>query len=623
MRRRSTISRAALLRSRASSLTIFLHVISLSSLSLAAAASAGLLALPSPSDISAASFTGVQPSPSTPSSPLSPGGSAGQPTLPAPGAPLARVERPRLVVLLSVDQMIPEQFSRLRPAFTGGFARLLQEGTVFDAATLDYVRTETGAGHTTFSTGCLPRSHGIVGNGFFDQEAGRFRYCVEDLEAASMTSAGRIEAPATGPGAGQGQRSPRNLARPTLGEYLQAQVPGAKVASVSAKDRAAIGMGGRSDGAVLWWDKLGAGFVTSTWYADQLPDWVNEWNATWLERAGGWEWTPELPADVEQLGTAPDERPGERPFGARGIQLPYTLGDATSAARLAGEVYQTPLVDQFTAQMGRMALREMELGMDDATDLLAMSFSGCDVVGHAFGPYSHEVTDLLLRLDRELGSFFDELDERVGKGRWVAALSADHGVLPLPEYVADRGEPSRRVPLAEAGSFTAKVSLELSEVLGHRVRIYRRDGGLVMDRRDLGAAGLAVDDACDRLIEVARAAVASTDWVQSAHDYRAVAALTEEATGEEILLRNTYFPGRTPDVVLLKAPGVLVPSGLGTSHGSHHIYDRRVPLVFMGAGVSPGTRSDRVGSEDVVPTLLTLLGCTPVEGLDGTDLGLR
>ena len=209
-----------------------------------------------------------------------------------------------------------------------------------------------------------------MGNGFFDREAGRFQYCVEDEAVASMTSNGRVEAPKTGAGAGQGRRSPRNLARPTLGEYLQAQIPGAKVASVSAKDRAAIGMGGRSNGSVLWWDKLGAGFVTSTWYADSLPSWVNEWNATWLERAGGWEWVPSLPDNVEELGTAPDKRPGERPFGTRGTELPYTLGDSSSPARLAGEVYQTPLVDSFTAEMGRVALRELELGMDDATDLL-------------------------------------------------------------------------------------------------------------------------------------------------------------------------------------------------------------------------------------------------------------
>ena len=529
--------------------------------------------------------------------------------------------RPRLVVLLSVDQMIPEQLTRLRPAFTGGFGRLLEEGTVFGAATLDYARTETGAGHATLSTGCLPRSHGIVGNGFFDRESGRFQYCVEDVAAASITSNGRVEAPKAG--AGPGRRSPRNLARPTLGEYLQAQIPGAKVASVSAKDRAAIGMGGRSNGTVLWWDKRGAGFVTSTWYADSLPSWVNEWNATWLERAGGWEWVSSLPENVEELGTAPDERPGERPFGDRGIRLPYTLGDSSSPPRLAGEVYQTPLVDQFTAQMGRAALRELELGMDDATDLLAMSFSGCDVVGHGFGPYSQEVTDLLLRLDVELGAFFDELDERVGAGRWVTALSADHGVLPLPEYVADRGQPALRVPLAEAGSFTAKLTLELSEALGHRVRVYRRDGGLVMDRRDLAAAEFTVDLACDRLIEIARRVAAETEWVHSAHDYRDVAALTEEVTGVDALLRNTFFPGRSPDVVLLQQPGVLIPSGLGTSHGSHHMYDRRVPLVFMGAGVSSKTRSDRVGTEDTVPTLLSLVGCAPVEGLDGVDLGVR
>ena len=540
---------------------------------------------------------------------------------PASGEGGAPPPRPRLVVLLSVDQMIPEQLTRLRPAFTGGFARLLDEGTVFSAATLDYARTETGAGHTTLSTGCLPRSHGIVGNGFFERETGKFRYCVEDKGAFTVKS----PPPAGGgePAAKAGYRSPLNIARPTLGEYLQAQVPGAKVVSVSAKDRAAIGMGGRSDGAIFWWDKGGAGFVTSSWYAEELPTFVRDWNSSWLEQAGGWEWVPDLPADVAQLGTAPDERPGERPFGDRGTSLPYTLGDSSSAARLAGEVYQTPLVDHFTAEMGRLAMRELELGLDEATDLLAMSFSGCDVVGHSFGPYSREVTDLLLCLDRELGAFFDELDERVGAGRWVAALSADHGVLPLPEYVADLGQPARRVSAAESASFTSQASVALSEALGHRVRVYRRDGGLVMDRPDLAKAEIDVDTACDRLLEVAEALASSTGWVQSVHDHRAVAALTAEAAGSEMLLRNTYFPGRSPDGVLLQEAGVLAPSGRGTSHGSHHMYDRRVPLVFLGAGVSAATRSDRVGTEDAVPTLLGLAGCAPVDGLDGEDLRVR
>ncbi|MGD2018292.1 MAG: alkaline phosphatase family protein [Planctomycetota bacterium] len=533
----------------------------------------------------------------------------------APVAAPVAAPGPRLVVLLSVDQMIPEQLTRLRPAFSGGLARLLEEGTVFTAATLDYARTETGAGHTTLSTGCLPRSHGIVGNGFFDREEARFQYCVEDPGAAAVTSAGRIE--------GQGQRSPRNLQRPTLGELIQGQVPGSKVVSVSAKDRAAIGMGGRSDGAVLWWDKLGAGFMTSTWYAEALPGFVDRWNGSWLERAGGWDWTPALPEDVAALGTAADERPGERPFGDRGVRLPYTLGDASSPRRLAGEVFQTPLVDLFTAEMGRLAMREYGLGLDEQTDLLALSFSGCDVVGHAFGPYSHEVTDLLLRLDGELGALFDELDERVGEGRWVAALSADHGVLPLPERLAVLGEPATRVSIAESGAFNARLSEALSAELGHRVRVYRRDGGLVMDRKDLDKASVSVDAACDRLLPLAEALAAETPWVHSVHDHRAVAAMTDEARGADLLLRNTHFPGRTPDVVVLRAQGVLVPSALGTSHGSHHMYDRRVPLAFLGAGVSPATRSDRVGTEDVVPTLLSLLGLEVPEGLDGVDLGVR
>lgn len=534
---------------------------------------------------------------------------------PVHSSPQEAPSRPRLVVLLSVDQMIPEQLTRLEPAFSGGFARLLGEGTVFHSATLDYARTETGAGHTTLSTGCLPRSHGIVGNGFFDREAGRFQYCVEDPAVSSVTSGGTVE--------GKGQRSPRNLSRPTLGEHLQAQIRGAKVVSVSSKDRAAIGMGGRSDGLVLWWDKGGAGFVTSTWYANELPDFVDGWNSGWIERASGWEWAPDLPADVEQLGTAADERPGERSFGGRGVRMPYTLGDGSKPARLAGEVYQTPLTDRFTARMGRTAMRELGLGLDDQTDLLAMSFSGCDVVGHAFGPYSREVTDLLLQLDLELGALFDELDERVGRGRWVAALSADHGVLPLPEHARTLGLPAARVARDEVGAFTRTVSEALSEALGGRVRVYLRDGGLVMDRRDLAKLEVTVGAACDVLVPMVEGLVPSTTWLAGAHDHRAVAALGADELGVSILLRNTYFPGRSPDVVLLQEPGVLLYSSNGTSHGSHHMYDRRVPLVFLGAGVTAASRFDRVGPEDAAPTLLGLIGCEVPEAFDGVDLELR
>jgi len=511
------------------------------------------------------------------------------------------VSTPRLVVLLAVDQLIPDQLERLEPHLHGGLGRLVREGVVFRNASLDYVRTETGAGHTTFSTGCLPRSHGVVGNSFFDRCENRSRYCVEDAAATALTSWGLVPTLV--------HRSPLNLRRPTLGEHMQAANPRSKVVSISGKDRAAIGLGGRSKGAVLWWDKEGSGFQSSDHYFDMLPAFALKWNAGWMQRANGWEW---------RYGTAPDLRQGERPIAGQGTTFPYLLSASDNPKKLAGLVYQSPLVDRYTLEMGRAALRALDLGTDDAPDLLALSFSGCDVVGHASGPYSHEVTDLLLRLDRGLGELFDELDERVGRGRWIAALTADHGVLPLPEHLSAQGIVAERVLKARVGAFRSDLRVRMKAALGRDVKVNRADGGLTFDRKAFAASGLDLAAATATLVEVTRGLAVKHSWIESAWSYDQIAGFGETATGIEGLLRDSFYPGRLPDVTVLNRPNQLVAGENGTSHGTHHWYDRHVPLVLYGMG--RGVRSDAAGSHDAVPTILARLGITPRTPLDGRDL---
>ncbi|MEM6571600.1 MAG: alkaline phosphatase family protein, partial [Planctomycetota bacterium] len=290
-----------------------------------------------------------------------------------PTSPLlsADMGRPRLVVLISVDQLIPEQLERLEPHFHGGLGRLVRRGLVFRNASLEFARSETGAGHASYGTGTLPRSHGVVGNSFFDRTLGRTQYCVEDDGVLGLTVKGTSEE--------SGRRSPRNLQRPTIGEHVQAALPGAMSVSVSAKDRAAIGMGGRSTGPVLWWDKRGSGFQSSTFYGETLPRFVHEWNAGWVDAARWWPWESTVPPDATALGTAPDERPGERPFIDQGVTFPYRLPDTDNAQQLAGLAFGTPIVDRFTAEIAVAAVRAMRLGGDGVTDVLTLSFSGCDV----------------------------------------------------------------------------------------------------------------------------------------------------------------------------------------------------------------------------------------------------
>ena len=523
----------------------------------------------------------------------------------------------RLVVMVSVDQLIPQQLERLAPVLTGGLGRLVQEGARYRDARLPYARTETGAGHVTFSTGCLPRTHGVVGNSFYDRALSRDVYCVEDVDAYAIQTTGKVE--------GTGRRSPINLTRPTLGEILQSKNAATRVVSISAKDRAAIGMAGRSDGLVLWWDKNGSGFQTSNFYGDALPSYVIDWNKGWLPSYRGWTWNPieeRSDQEFERLGTTPDGRVGETPLGEMGITFPYAFPREASPKTMGGLAYQSPLGDQFVVEMAREAIRQESLGADDDVDLLCVSFSSCDVVGHANGPYSREVTDLLLRLDRDLGLLFADLDQSVGKGRWMLALTSDHGVLPLPEYLQARGVEARRVTKEEVSSFGRDLFGSLQRKVGARVRFKNVAGGFRLDRADMAMAMLEPVSVRAAAAEVVRELAATHTWIETAYSYEELAALGEFALGTEAQLRNSFHPDRAPDVALVQRIHVLKAMQLGTSHGSPYDYDRHVPMLFYGPDFPAGNSSRPVGSQDIAPTLLGALGIS-LEGLDFDGVNLN
>lgn len=542
--------------------------------------------------------------------------SSPDPVVAAPGSD-REGEAPRLLVLVAVDQMIPEQFERLGDHMDGGLGRLWREGRVHTDAALPYARTETGAGHVTFSTGCLPRTHGVVGNTFWDRAEGRDRYCVEDNSASFVTSSGVIE--------NTGRRSPSTILTPTIGMLLQRANPAAKVVSISSKDRAAIGMCGDADGIALWWDKRRGGFGTSTHYGDALPAPVDRWNESWEKRARAFVWEDTSPlekvsGDHAAWGTAADDRPGERPLGRLGTTMPYRIPEDTTVAALAGLAYETPMADGFVADLAAQLVPAMELGKDDAVDLLCVSFSGCDVVGHANGPYSREVTDLLFRLDRSLGTLFEVLDERVGEGRWMAALTADHGVLPLPEHLQTLGVDARRIDGKAAREMRGALVERANERLGIKLRVRSAPGGLRIDEEKLAETEVSPERARQVLAEELRALRGAYPWVDDAYSMEEVAAFAPGQLGVRAMVANTFHPARTPDVIVVHAANCIVGMGKGTSHGSPHEYDRDVPLVFYGPGFEAGRIPGECGSHDVVPTLLRAAGVKSEASFDGRAL---
>ena len=540
---------------------------------------------------------------------------------PTPSAPHAEVEGEpaRLMVLVIVDQMIPEQLDRLDPWFTGGFRRFLDEGEVWRAGAHGHGITETGPGHATVGTGVYPRRHGIVSNGWPALEEKGSVYCAGDDEAMALTSRGLTEIPNEG-------RSPALLAAPGFSDFLKAQVGQAKCVGVATKDRAAILTMGKSADWSLWWDTRGTGFMSSSCFGDELPPWVREWNVTWTERlmdtgTEGFEWRREEVVNIARAGTAEDMRTGEA-----GIQgkvdfphdpLPFSTPRQPNEIRdfASSFIFFSPFADRFTIDMAKRAVVNMELGADEHPDFLFVGLSACDTIGHMCGPYSAETTDLMLKSDRELGGLFDLLDERVGAGRWVAALTADHGVMELPERLQARGIPAKRI----LGRAETKALGEMREALTD----------LFGDSFFLGYGG-------GIRFSLAKAAAAG---VEAAELRRAGAEVFGEAAAEEVerafalddllpeppapdkdplltLMARSAFEGRSPDVLYVRKWGY-IQAVRGTTHGSPWAYDRRVPLAFLGPGTTKGQRFEPCLTVDVLPTLFHRAGLAVPEGLDG------
>lgn len=515
-------------------------------------------------------------------------------------------EPPRLAVIISVDQLFPEQLDRLEPWLEGGLGRIWREGQVHRAAMLPYSASETGPGHATVSTGCLPARHGIVGNAFHDRATSRTIYCVGDDSARLVGQLG------VGEGSGP---SPANLLVPTIGDRLREAVPGARVLSIAGKDRSAVGMGGWAAEPALWWDRrAGDGFITSSAYVEELPEWVRRWNADWLSLTRGWTWSPDFPGDPAKVGTDRDDRPGEVSFKGQGTRMPYVMAADAPAPELASAVYGSPLVDLFTIDLASRGVRELGLGTDDATDLLILGLSGCDTVGHSFGPYSYEVTDLILKVDASLGALFSGLDEVVGEGKWSVALTSDHGVLELPEYLQARGVGARRVLRGDISEAYRNAREAVRAEFPDLDVSASFDGRwLTFDEGPVVEAG--IEPAEFRAI-FARG-LESADWIQAAHTLEDLCG-TQEADPWLGLYRRAFHPDRAPDVVVQPSPWTLINSSRGTSHGSVYPYDRRIPLAFYGAGFEEGIDYLEASSADIAPTLLELIGVPfDADAMDG------
>ncbi len=496
-------------------------------------------------------------------------------------------EMPTLVLMITVDQLRPEYGDIFADQMTGGLSRLYKGGALYPKAFQDHGNTETAPGHASIMSGRFPRSTGIVAN-----VAG-----VNDPDSPLIG--------ARGEGA-----SPHRFRGTVLADWMRAKDPSTRLLSVSRKDRGAILPLGRVKDEVFWYASNGT-FTTSTWYADTLPTWVRAFNDRQLPRQyAGQTWN--LLLDESNY---PEADSVAVEGGGNNFLFPHPFPQ--DSARAAAVLAAYPMMDEVTLQFALAGLQARGLGdAPGRTDLLAVSLSSTDAVGHAFGPDSRELHDQILRLDRSLGMFLDSLYKLRDSSRIVIALTADHGVAPFPQ--AEVKSRFRTSP----GGFA-----DLRPVLG---AVYR---GLMAAHLDSSAfrwegESIYLEPEAFRRARinrdsVARVLVLNLSRVNGVLRSELYTDLMKRDPRRDPIARRwqqMFAPDLPIAVVTTLKPFWYFAGVINATHGSPHDYDAGVPVVFAGAGIQPGRHEEFTRVVDIAPTLAALLGVHPLEKLDGVVL---
>jgi predicted AlkP superfamily pyrophosphatase or phosphodiesterase len=492
----------------------------------------------------------------------------------------------RLVLLIAVDQFRYDYLTRFRSEYTDGIKKLLTDGAVFTNANLEHYPTVTAVGHATMLSGATPSVSGIIGNDWFDRETGR---TVQSVSDPNVTPVGSPTAAAA---------SPRRLLVSTVGDELKMASlqpkgsPGApRVFGVSLKDRSAILPAGRGADAAYWWDTKTGSFATSTYYVAEPPAWVQTFN-------------------------------GRKPADSRaGASWTVLLSPATSLRRLPAElgaplydaIYGSPFGNDLLLDFGVELMNREQLGKRNATDLLSISFSSNDSVGHTYGPDSPQVRDIALRTDLAIGRLLNQVDKVVGLQHTLVAFTTDHGVAPVPERLRDRSLPG--------GRMTTK---ELFEPIQHALAAKYGEGKWLM--ATAGSSPYLNYELMETLkldpVEVRRTAAAAAIKVPHVarvytRDQLLLGSVANDRIGGRVL--RGFNAQRSGDLEIILEP-YWMRQAEGTTHGTPYNYDAHIPLILMGRRITRGEYSQNVALNDLAPTLSTILGIEIPAGSSGRVL---
>ncbi|HEX6848174.1 MAG TPA: alkaline phosphatase PafA [Chitinophagaceae bacterium] len=505
------------------------------------------------------------------------------------GSPNETLQRPKLVVGITIDQMRWDYLYRYydRYAGDGGFKRILNQGFSCENTLIPYAPTVTAPGHTSIYTGSVPAIHGIAGNFWWDVAEQRNVYCTEDKTVKTVGSATTM-----------GLQSPRNLLVTTICDELRLSTNfQSKIIGIAIKDRGGILPAGHSANAAYWYDSQAGNWITSTYYMTELPKWVNDLNAKKLvDKYYEQGWNTLYPVNTYTQSTA-DVKPYETK--SIGTGFPYDL--KKFVGKNYGTIVSTPHGNSFTIDMAKAAIEGESLGADGITDILAVSFSSPDYIGHGFGPNSIEQEDDFYRLDKELGDFLNYLDSKIGKGQYTVFLSADHGVAHVPAFMKENKLPG--------GNFNEGAVVEqLNQVLKDKFG----SGNFVLDISNYQVVlnNNVINDKKLRREEIVDSVIGFLSRQTAVAKVFDLHRFNESALPAKMkeMAMNGYYPARAGDIqIILKSNYIESFLTGGTTHGMWYPYDAHIPLLWYGWGIKAGKTNRETYMTDIAPTLAALL----------------
>ena len=512
-------------------------------------------------------------------------------------------KKSKLVIGIVIDQMRYDYLTRFAGRYgKDGFNRILNGGFSLENAHYNYIPTYTAVGHTSIYTGTTPSEHGIISNNWYDKYLKKSIYCVDDSDYKTVGNKGNY-----------GQKSPERLFTSTITDQLHlAQNMHGKTIGVSIKDRSAILPAGHTANGAYWYD--GGNYntwVTSTYYMKELPQWVKDFNTknnadTYLNTP--WETLYDIKSYVN---SRKDNNIFEgKLVGQKAPTFPKDLKKLRVQNGNFDLIKTVPAGNTFTADFAKAAIIGENLGKNEYTDFLAVSFSPTDYVGHKYGVSAVETEDTYLRLDKDLADFFKFLDQQVGKDNYTLFLTADHAAVHVPAYLQSLKIPAHYLDIKKFREFVLETTKKYfnSVELIENVSNYQ----IFLDKEKIESLDLDVNTVAQKLAD---------EIINFDNVYKAVTARTLQTThfSSGILnsLQNGYNQKLSGDVFMIPNPATLISGRTGTSHGSGYSYDTHVPVIFYGNGIQKGSSSKRYNITDIAPTLANLLSIEAPNGTSG------